>query len=58
MVWADLKALIALSYCRNKNEVIEAIFDCKKTQNEYIILLSSKYTEILKVEEIFIVVSN
>ena len=50
MVWADLKALIALSYCRNKNEIIEAIFDSKKLKNEYIIILSSKYTEILKVD--------
>ena len=46
--WADLKAF-ALSYCRNKNEIKEAIFDRKKLKNEYIIILSSKYTEILKV---------
>ena len=49
MVWADLKALIALSYCRNKNEVIESIFDYKKTQKWIHYYISTKYTEILKV---------
>ena len=31
MVWADMKAYVASRYCKNLNEVKEAIFEYKRT---------------------------
>jgi hypothetical protein len=31
MVWADMKAYVASRFCKNLNEVKDAIFDYKKT---------------------------
>jgi hypothetical protein len=31
MVWADMKAYVASRFCKNLNEVTDAIFEYKKT---------------------------